>query len=320
MRADSIDTDSKGSNASTIDNSLTSSPTKSTTNASLGFLMTGTGLGSIPLQALGSSSTLTLSTSPPVIPSIAPFVDSKVTPLSSREQLNSIMRRQASLDTDTSASASTTFESTASDYSIQPSSHVMLQRHDLRLKLATYRALISEDPLFQAACPGGMAPIEIDPLTFLPVPSLLLKEGHRVVFAKKVLDQRIYKYSHNVRLPLEEDGGRIDIQSVTTEVEKSQLQKKNSTETVNMNKENISISTIALLSKCEQFEGERLGEREFLVDLSLEIDVTQLITYLKSKRSGKEEVSKERVDTWFAGVFSHIVAVSEAIENTYSEN
>jgi hypothetical protein len=81
--------------------------------------------------------------------------------------------------------------------------------------------------------------------------------------------------------------------------------------------EEININTVAILSNCVHYEGEQLGEREPMIDLSLEVDLAPLITYLKERRvKGDEGGSRQGVDTFLRGVVDHIVALSDKIEES----
>mmetsp|Transcript_29958 Transcript_29958/g.28632 ORF Transcript_29958/g.28632 Transcript_29958/m.28632 type:complete len:597 (+) Transcript_29958:1-1791(+) len=166
-----------------------------------------------------------------------------------------------------------------------------LHQHDVRLELTTCKALKEEDALYQAACPLGLAPIEIDQASLKPFPSPRLKEGHRVVFACQMLSKRMFKHSYSVKVIGDDSEG----EAKTNE---------------------ININTVAVLSNCVHYEGEQLGEREPIVDLSLEVDLAPLISYLKERRikGGGEGTGRQGVDTFLRGVVGHIVALSEKIE------
>jgi hypothetical protein len=108
-----------------------------------------------------------------------------------------------------------------------------------------------------------------------------------VVFARQMLSKRMFKHSYSVKVG-----------------DESEIAKE------------ININTVAILSNCVHYEGEQLCEREPIVDLSLEVDLAPLISYLKERRikGGDEGTGRQGVDTFLRGVVGHIVALSEKIE------
>ena len=83
----------------------------------------------------------------------------------------------------------------------------------------------------------------------------------------------------------------------------------------------ISLNLTAVLSKYQYFGGEALEEAESLVDLTVTVDCSPLIRYLK-ERSGKAagevgesvEVMRVAVDKWLGEVLENVLQISERIE------
>ena len=78
-----------------------------------------------------------------------------------------------------------------------------MRSHDVKIKLSSTKMLQPEDALYDAACPLGSSPIDL--LTTdshpIPVPSSLLKSGHKVVSAKQLLAYKLFKKRIEVKLP-----------------------------------------------------------------------------------------------------------------------
>ena len=81
----------------------------------------------------------------------------------------------------------------------------VLRSHDVKIKLSSTKMLQPEDALYDAACPLGTPPINLNitdshPIP-VPVPSSLLKSGHKVVSAKQLLAYKLFKKRIEVKLP-----------------------------------------------------------------------------------------------------------------------
>ena len=86
-------------------------------------------------------------------------------------------------------------------HTLEEMKEVMLKGVDTRIKLSTAKSLVEGDPLYEAACPKGAAPIAFDKANQLPYPSMHLKSGHKVVFAKKLLQYKLFKHVHSIEVP-----------------------------------------------------------------------------------------------------------------------
>ena len=81
----------------------------------------------------------------------------------------------------------------------------VLRSHDVKIKLSSTKMLQPEDALYDAACPLGTSPIDLNitdshPIP-VPVPSSLLKSGHKVVSAKQLRAYKLFKKRIEVKLP-----------------------------------------------------------------------------------------------------------------------
>lgn len=79
----------------------------------------------------------------------------------------------------------------------------VLRSHDVKIKLSSTKMLQPEDALYDAACPLGTSPIDLFTTDShpIPVPSSLLKSGHKVVSAKQLLAYKLFKKRIEVKLP-----------------------------------------------------------------------------------------------------------------------
>jgi hypothetical protein len=268
---------------------------------------------------------------------------------------------------------------------------VMLRGVDTRIKLSTAKSLIAGDPLYEAACPKGAAPISFDKANQMPYPSMHLKSGHKVVFAKKLLNYKLFKHVHSVKVPTSlksrsentaldpfgdrrdsiksrESGSGDNSGSMTpTNINNSNSINSNNSNTnhissnhsitnnniltnhnnsnhtitnhnsinsnisnthsnINMNSNNsnsssinngsdiISINTVVVLSKYQQYEGDGLEDGGTLVDLSLEVDCSPLTQFLREKSLTEAHITRENIDIWLKSLFDHITQLCERID------
>lgn len=227
---------------------------------------------------------------------------------------------------------------------------VMLKGVDTRIKLSTAKPLHPGDPLYEVACPMGAAPILFDKADNQnPHPSTLLKSGHKVVFAKKLLQYKLYKYVHSLEVPtsappktenaaLDPFGDRArdpsrsrdSIDSCNTSGSATPITISNdNNNTINNNinisrinnssnnnicSETLSVNTVVVLSNYQQYEGDGLEDGGALVDLALEVDCSPLAQYLREKSLTEAHITREKIDIWFRSLFDHIATLCERIE------
>lgn len=80
----------------------------------------------------------------------------------------------------------------------------------------------------------------------------------------------------------------------------------------------ISINTVVVLSKYQQYEGESLEDGGTLVDLSLEVDCSPLTQYLREKSLTEAHITGENIDIWLKSLFDHITQLCERIDRNRS--
>jgi hypothetical protein len=173
----------------------------------------------------------------------------------------------------------------------------ILKAHDVRVKLTCSRDLSPADDLYQVACPGGMSPIDIDSTALLPTPSLRLREGYRVTFAKKLINRTKYVFSdagNTVGKGRMEGGIDIDLYSDVTCGEHP-------------------VETTVNISRCLHFEGDGLTDVHCVGDMSLDVDIRALVRH---HREGQEysKAREDRRDRFLLRVNSHTLEISDRIE------
>lgn len=198
----------------------------------------------------------------------------------------------------------------------------MLKGHDTRIKLFTAKSLSPGDPLYDAACPLGSPPITKQKGCEQPYPSTLLKIGHKIVFAKNLLEYKIFKRRQSFKtistlpvVPFDgmNDSNEADMKTSESSAalissdlrdiainyavnpfgDKKRELKETSPETASNspstktksvdNPADISVNTALILSKCRHYEGDSLEDGGAFVDLTLEVDCCPLITFLNEK-------------------------------------
>ena len=170
----------------------------------------------------------------------------------------------------------------------------VLKAHDVRVKLASSRNITPEDELYLIACPGGLSPIEIDPLTLLPIPSPRLLEDYRVTFVKKLMDRTTYVYSDS-----EDTAGRGRIGGDIDSGEHP-------------------VKTTVNISRSLHFKGDGLTDVHCVGDMSLDVDISALIEYHRDGQDYSQE-REGRIHRFLENVNKHALEISDRIEAMHAK-
>ena len=161
----------------------------------------------------------------------------------------------------------------------------ILRTHDIRTRLTSEKKLYPGDALYDAVCPDGRAPIEIDPTTQLPKSSEFLLEGYRVIFARKLHDRTFYEY---------------------TDKECSD--------------DDYKLQCTIRVSRSTHYEGEdgNLNNELLISDVNLKINIDPLIAFHQFPEDHSTPNAQGKINRFLSRAITHSLLLSDRIEAAHN--
>ena len=161
----------------------------------------------------------------------------------------------------------------------------ILRTHDIRTRLTSEKKLYPGDALYDAVCPDGRAPIEIDPTTQLPKSSEFLLEGYRVIFARKLHDRTFYEYKDK---ECSDDEHKLQC-------------------------------TIRV-SRSTHYEGEdgNLNNELLISDVNLKINIDPLIAFHQFPEDHSTPNAQGKINRFLSRAITHSLLLSDRIEAAHN--
>ena len=161
----------------------------------------------------------------------------------------------------------------------------ILRTHDIRTRLTSEKKLYPGDALYDAVCPDGRAPIEIDSTTQLPTSSEFLLEGYRVIFARKLHDRTFYEFM---------DTERSD--------------------------DEYKLQCTIRVSRSTHYEGEdgNLNNEMLISDINLKINIDPLIAFHQFPEDHSTPNAQVKINRFLSRAINHSLLLSDRIEAAHN--